>query len=84
MGSVTVDRSSRVAWLSLACAAALGAGLAANAAEPTPPRAGLVQPRSGQARPFGSGSITTRSDGSSSRSQPFGSGRLQHDTPARR
>jgi hypothetical protein len=43
-----------------------------------------VQPRSGQARPFGSGSITTRSDGSSSRSQPFGSGRLQHDTPARR
>jgi hypothetical protein len=38
----------------------------------------------GHTRPFGSGDITTRSDGSSSRSQPFGSGRLQQDTPGRR
>lgn len=84
MASRRVDRSSRVVWTAVACAALAGSGLAVTAAEPTPPRAGLVQPRSGQARPFGSGSITTRSDGSSSRSQPFGSGRLQHDTPARR
>ena len=43
-----------------------GSGLAVTAAEPTPPRAGVAQPRSGQTRPFGSGSITNRSDGSTS------------------
>jgi hypothetical protein len=46
------------------------------AAEPTPPRAGMVQPRSGTTNSFGSGTITHRSDGTSSQTRPFGSGSI--------
>lgn len=46
------------------------------AAEPTPPRAGMTQPRSGTANGFGSGTITHRSDGTSSQTRPFGSGSI--------
>ena len=48
----------------------------AVAAEPTPPRAGMTGPRTGNTHAFGSGTITNRSDGSSSRTQPFGSGSI--------
>ena len=48
----------------------------ASAAEPTPPRAGLTQPRSGQTQRFGSGTLTNRSDGTSSQTRPFGSGSI--------
>jgi len=51
------------------------AGLLA-AAEPTPPRAGMTQPRSATTNPFGSGTITHRSDGTSSQTRPFGSGSI--------
>jgi len=54
------------------------------AAEPTPPRPGLVQPRTGTTNPFGSGTITNRSDGSSTRTEKFGSGTLQRDQPGRK
>ena len=46
------------------------------AAEPTPPHAGMAQPRSGTTNQFGSGTITHRSDGTSSQTRPFGSGSL--------
>lgn len=46
------------------------------AAEPTPPRANLNQPRTGQTQKFGSGTLTHRSDGTSSQTQPFGSGSI--------
>ena len=46
------------------------------AAEPTPPRAGMAQPRSGTTNQFGSGTITRRSDGTSSQTRPFGSGSI--------
>ena len=54
------------------------------AAEPTPPRANLNQPRTGQMQKFGSGTITNRSDGSSTRTEKFGSGALQRDQPVRK
>ena len=47
------------------------------AAEPTPPRAGMAQPRSGTSNQFGSGTITHRSDGTSSQTRPFGSGSIK-------
>jgi hypothetical protein len=47
-----------------------------SAAEPTPSRAGMASPRSGTTNPFGSGTITHRSDGTSSQTRPFGSGSL--------
>lgn len=59
----------------------VGAGFAA---EPTPPRPTLTQPRTGNTNKFGSGTLTNRSDGSSSRTQPFGSGTLQTDKPGRK
>jgi hypothetical protein len=37
----------------------------------------------GQTQKFGSGTITNRSDGSRSQSQPFGNGTLQRDQPGR-
>lgn len=46
------------------------------AAEPTPPRSGPSQPRTGQTQKFGSGTLTHRSDGTSSQTRPFGSGSL--------
>jgi hypothetical protein len=46
------------------------------AAEPTPPRAGMAPPRSGTTNAFGSGTITHRSDGTSSQTRPFGSGSI--------
>lgn len=46
------------------------------AAEPMPPRSGLGQPRTGQTQKFGSGTLTHRSDGTSSQTRPFGSGSL--------
>lgn len=55
----------------------------APAVEPTPPRGNLSQPRTGQTQKFGSGTITHRSDGSSSRTEKFGSGTLQRDQPGR-
>ena len=54
------------------------------AAEPTPPRANLNQPRTGHTQKFGSGTITTRSDGSSSRTEKFGSGDLHRDQPGKK
>jgi len=65
--------------ISLAVALFIGwsGGLSlALAAEPTPPRAGMTGPRTGNTHAFGSGTITNRSDGSSSRTQPFGSGSI--------
>jgi len=53
-------------------------------AEPMPPRAGSAPARSGQTQQFGSGTITHRSDGSSSQTSPFGNGTLQRDTPGRK
>lgn len=47
-----------------------------TAAEPSPPRAGMTQPRSGTTNTFGSGTLTRRSDGTSSHSTPFGSGSM--------
>jgi hypothetical protein len=52
-------------------AAGIGAALAA---EPTPPRAGMAAPRTGTTQKFGSGTITHRTDGSSSQTRPCGSG----------
>lgn len=46
------------------------------AAEPTPPRSNVTQPRTGQTQKFGSGSLTHRSDGTSSQTRPFGSGSI--------
>jgi len=37
----------------------------------------------GQTQKFGSGTITRRSDGSSTTTQPFGSGTIQRDQPGR-
>ena len=48
----------------------------ATAAEPTPPRAGMTQPRSGTTNSFGSGTLTNRSDGTGSQTRPFGSGSI--------
>jgi hypothetical protein len=50
-----------------------GAGLAA---EPTPPRANLHQPRTGHTQKFGTGTLTHRSDGTSSQTRPVGSGSI--------
>lgn len=47
-----------------------------TAAEPTPPRAGMAQPRSGTTNQFGSGTMTRRSDGTTSQTRPFGSGSI--------
>jgi len=47
-----------------------------SAAEPTPPRSTVSQPRSGQTQKFGSGTLTHRSDGTSSQTRPFGSGSI--------
>ena len=46
------------------------------AAEPTPPRSSLNQPRTGQTQKFGSGTLTHRSDGTSSQTRAFGSGSI--------
>lgn len=46
------------------------------AAEPTPPRSTLTQPRTGTTNTFGSGTITNRSDGTRSQTRPFGSGSI--------
>jgi hypothetical protein len=46
------------------------------ASEPTPPRAGMAQPRSGTTNQFGSGTITHRSDGTTTETRPFGSSTL--------
>jgi len=48
----------------------------ACAAEWAPPRVGLTQPRTGQTQRFGSGTLTNRSDGTSSQTRPFGSGSI--------
>ena len=47
-------------------------------AEPpaSPQRSGVTQPRSGTTSKFGSGTITRRSDGTSSETRPFGSGSI--------
>lgn len=55
----------------------------ALAVEPTPPRSGVTQPRTGQTQKFGSRTITNRSDGSRSQAQPFGNGTIQRDQPGR-
>ncbi len=55
----------------------------ASAVEPSPPRSGATQPRTGQTQKFGSGTITNRSDGSRSQTQPFGNGTIQRDQPGR-
>ncbi len=47
-----------------------------SAAEPTPPRSNVTQPRTGQTQKFGSGTLTHRSDGTSSQTRPFGSGSI--------
>ena len=70
-------------WLS-AAAIVFGCVTTTHAAEPTPPRSTLTQPRTGTTNTFGSGTITNRSDGSTSRSQPFGSGTLRTDQPGRK
>jgi hypothetical protein len=70
-------------WLA-AAAILFGSMTATHAAEPTPPRSTLTQPRTGTTNKFGSGTITNRSDGSTSRSQPFGSGTLRTDQPGRK
>lgn len=62
-------------WLA-AAAIMLGTMTATHAAEPTPPRSTLTQPRTGTTNTFGSGTLTNRTDGSSSRTQPFGSGSI--------
>jgi hypothetical protein len=62
-------------WLA-AAAIVFGFMTAAHAAEPTPPRSTLTQPRTGTTNKFGSGTLTNRTDGSSSRTQPFGSGSI--------
>jgi hypothetical protein len=51
-------------------------GLPIIAAEPTPPRSTLTQPRTGTTNKFGSGTITNRSDGTRSQTRPFGSGSI--------
>ena len=63
----------------VACACSLLWLATAAAAEPMPPRAGSAPPRTGTTTPFGSGSITNRSDGSSSQTRPFGSGSITTD-----
>ena len=76
------DRSMRSPLRSLLihllCASMLWGSMAGHlvAAEPAPPRAGMTQPRSGTTNQFGSGTITHRSDGTSSQTRPFGSGSI--------
>ncbi len=55
-------------WLA-AAAILLGFITATHSAEPT-------QPRTDTTNKFGSGTLTNRTDGSSSRTQPFGSGSI--------
>ena len=64
------------ACLVSACVLTAFTGSQTIAAEPTPPRAGMTQPRSGTTNGFGSGTITHRSDGTSSQTRPFGSGSI--------
>ena len=59
-----------IAALLMMCAVSSGA------AEPAPPRAGTAPARTGQTQKFGSGTITHRSDGTSSQTRPFGSGSI--------
>ncbi len=59
--------------------------LSAAADQPPPsPRIGEAGPHTGTTNRFGSGTLTRRSDGSSSRTQPFGSGSIQRDQPGRK
>ena len=51
---------------------------------PPPPRIGEAGPRTGTTGRYGSGTLTRRSDGSSSRTQPFGSGSIERDQPGRK
>jgi hypothetical protein len=46
------------------------------AGEPTPPRSTVSRPRTGQTQSFGPGTLTHRSDGTSSQTRPFGSGSI--------
>lgn len=58
-------------------------GSIAAAAGPSPPRSGLIQPRTCTTNKCGSWTITNRSDRSSVQPQPFGNGPLQRDQPGR-
>ena len=62
-------------WVAMAMLV-FGAAIAAHAVESTPRRSTLTQPRTGTTNKFGAGTLTNRSDGSSSRTQPFGSGSI--------
>ncbi len=75
------SRSFRSTWagvigIVVVSAGCLAAMPRATAAEPTPPRAGLSAPRTGTTNKFGSGTLTHRSDGTSSQTRPFGSGSI--------
>ena len=78
LGDISMRIPLRSRLTHLLCASVLLGFMAGHlgAAEPTPPRAGMVQPRSGTTNQFGSGTITHRSDGTSSQTRPFGSGSL--------
>jgi hypothetical protein len=65
----------RIARLSLVCAGLVAAtSTAVHAAEP--PRSSVTTPRTGSTQPFGAGTITRRSDGTTSQTRPFGSGSI--------
>lgn len=73
MHSLFRSLATHPAWTYLLVMCAAGN---VSVAEPTPPRAGMSQSRSGTTNAFGSGTITHRSDGTTSQTRPFGSGSL--------
>jgi hypothetical protein len=77
-----LHRFCPASWSRLALAALFGLLLATSgtAADPRPPRSTVGQPRTGHTQKFGNGTITHWSDGTTTRSQPFGSGSLTTET----
>jgi len=75
-GSRAMNAAARRALISSSLLGTLLCCTLLPAVEPTPPRSSLSQPRTGHTQKFGSGTLTHRSDGTSSRTRPFGSGSL--------
>jgi hypothetical protein len=71
-----VPRFRAAAPVLVAAVVALGAATATAEPPASPQRSGVTQPRSGTTSKFGSGTITRRSDGTTSETRPFGSGSI--------
>ena len=68
---------SNLAVHAVAALILMGGGRATPAADP--PSTTITKLRTGTTQEFGSGTITRRSDGTSSTTRPFGSGSVTHD-----